>query len=220
MRSTDIHNTDYKKRFNKMYELGLDLTWFDKKVPKQIRTYIKYLVSTKQINFQNSKLLEIGCGRGVFLSFLEKAGFKKTIGVDVSEVAIEFAKERVKSSQIKVEDVIKGLSFSSEEFDLAAEITVLSSLNPHLWPNILKEISRVLKTNGHFISEIFVREENESMYIPQKNDSNISSELDQVYGVSRSELIRIISKNFKIEKCLPISPESGGSFFVLAKKLS
>ena len=68
-------------------------------------------------------ILDVGCGDGEFLEFLIKEGRKEVYGVDISEVAIELAKERLRrympdevNERIKVGDMIHLSQYYEEGF--------------------------------------------------------------------------------------------------------
>ena len=210
---------DYKKRFDKMYELGYDLCWLDREIPIEIKDYIHALISNELLDAKTSRVLDLGCGRGKFLRYLEQEGFDQLIGVDVSGIAGQFAKQYTEQSTIVIADGIKGLPFKAETFSLVTELTVLSSLNPQHWPSILNEIHRVLSKGGFYISEVFTREKGYDPNQPLVTRSVIPRELDQVYGVTENELVNIFGRNFSVKEYRPVNPGPNGSFFVLAQKL-
>lgn len=90
-------------------------------------------------------VLDVGCGRGEFLSFLSQKGYKKLAGVDLSKEAIEHLAKKLPDCRA---EVAKGeeLPFEKESFDL---LTCLGSLEHFLdIPKGLSEMFRVLKEGG------------------------------------------------------------------------
>lgn len=209
---------DYKQRFDIMYREGLDRNWFDEIVPEEVRGY---LTGISAINpaVKTNPMLDLGCGRGQLLSYLEQEGFSQVVGVDVSEVAASSAKQHTKRSEVLVADAIGDLPFKDNTFSLVTELTVLSSLGPRYWPTILGEIHRILVRGGFYISEVFTRDPSYNLSQPLITRSAVPRDLDQVYGVTRSELFNIFSRQFSIQRCQPVDPEPSDSFFVLAQKL-
>lgn len=191
---------NYQQRFNKMYELEYDLCWFDKDVPEKVKLYIDGINANQSLDIKNSAVLDLGCGRGQLLHYLEQQDFHQIIGVDVSSVASKLAKQYAKQSSIVVADVIKGLPFQNNTFSLVTELTLLSSLNPQYWIDILNEIHRVLDRGGFFISEIFTRNESDDLNQPLVTRNVIPRELDQVYGITTKELPEIFGRQFSIKK--------------------
>ncbi|MBI2599673.1 class I SAM-dependent methyltransferase [Candidatus Daviesbacteria bacterium] len=209
---------NYKQRFDIMYKEGLDRNWFDEIIPKEVREYLTR-ISAMNPAVRKSPTLDLGCGRGQMLRYLEQQGFQQVIGVDVSNVACQLARQRTKRSRIINADVIRGVPFQANTFFLVTELTVLSSFNPQYWPVMLDEISRVLKSGGFYISEVFTRDQSYDLHLPLVTRSVIPRELDQVYGVSRGELVNIFGRQFSIKECLPVNPRLNSSLFVLAQKL-
>lgn len=209
---------DYRQRFETMYREGLDSNWFDETIPKEIKGYLTEILTANPA-LRKNPVMDIGCGRGQLLCHLEQEGCNQIVGVDVSEVAVNAAKQHTKKSEILVADIVQGLPFKDNTFSLVTELTVLSSLDPRAWPIILGEIRRVLLQGGFYISEIFSRDQSCNLNQPLITDSAIPRDLDPVYGVTRSELLVIFGKQFSIKQCAPTNPKLSDSFFVLAQKL-
>lgn len=219
MTEIDENLSNYRLRFDQMYLQGHDLSWFDKEIPSEIRDYIQKLIAGGLLNTETSRVLDLGCGRGQLLSYFEQQGFQHATGVDVSSVASMQAKQHVKRSNIVIADAIKGLPFQDNSFSLITELTVLSSLNPKHWPVIINEIYRVLDRGGFYISEIFTRNQSLTLYQPLVTRSVIPKEFDEVYGVTKCELVDVFGKQFFIKDCQPVNPGLSDSFYVLAQKL-
>src|SRR3989344_1354262 len=89
------------------------------------------------------KLLDFGCGSGLFVDELGKDGFD-AYGLDNSEEAIKFGQ----SKGIKNIGVIgsQKISFPDNTFDAVLSLDVLEHLENESWA--LREIERVLKSGG------------------------------------------------------------------------
>ncbi len=95
---------------------------------------------------KHTKLLDFGCGSGIFVEELEKAGFDAH-GVDISDEAVRFgALQGIKN--LSVIDSHK-INFSDNTFDVVLSMDVLEHLEDEEWA--LKEIERILKPNGIFV---------------------------------------------------------------------
>ena len=106
---------------------------------------IKELV--KKFNLKsNSKILELGCGRGEFLNEFSKLGMN-SFGVDVSDYAINLCK----NAEIKVLDITKNpLPYDDNSFDI---VFSKSFIEHFYYPEqIFKDTLRVLKPSGIFIN--------------------------------------------------------------------
>jgi len=98
-------------------------------------------------NVKGKKILDLGCGTGIYTKILKKRG-AKVYGVDISPEMIEIAKREVKGVEFKVGSAVD-LPYKSGTFDM-----VLASLVIHYFPSLDKafsEIRRVLKKDGIFI---------------------------------------------------------------------
>lgn len=94
------------------------------------------------------KILDIGCGTGETLTFLEKNYPKsKLFGVDNSEVAIDFAKKRGHQNIRKV-NALK-LPYRENSFDYILLLDVIEHIEDDT--ALLKEAKRVLKKGGKII---------------------------------------------------------------------
>jgi ubiquinone/menaquinone biosynthesis C-methylase UbiE len=104
-----------------------------------------------------SKILDLGCGKGFLLyEFTKILPGIKVRGLDISEYAIENAKEEVKPS-LSVSNILE-LPFETEEFDLVFSINVLHNLYIHdLWKAV-KEIARV-GNNKYIVVDSYRNEE-------------------------------------------------------------
>ncbi len=93
-----------------------------------------------------TKLLDFGCGSGIFVEELSKRGFDAH-GVDISDEAVRFgALQGIKN--LSVMDSHK-IDFPDNTFDVILSMDVLEHLEDEDWA--LKEIERVLKPEGIFV---------------------------------------------------------------------
>tara|TARA_B100000886_G_scaffold242775_1_gene170452 strand:- start:636 stop:1307 length:672 start_codon:yes stop_codon:yes gene_type:complete len=106
----------------------------------------------------NSKILDIGCGKGYLLY-----EFKKLIpeceifGIDISEYAIKNAHEKVKDKIVL--GSASELPFKEKIFDLVISINTLHNLYCYELLQALKEIERVAKMNKYICVESYRNEE-------------------------------------------------------------
>lgn len=105
-----------------------------------IQDFISHYGLTK-----DSKVLDVGCGKGFMLFDLIKALPEITIkGVDISEYAIENGKEEVKPF-LSVGNAKDLSQFKDNEFDLVISINTVHNLKLDECKQALKEIERVGK---------------------------------------------------------------------------
>lgn len=91
-----------------------------------------------------NRILNVGCGTGLFLGELSKIT-KKRIGTDLSLAMLKKAKSRWKGACLVCADADK-LPFRDESFDVVMSLTLLQNMpNP---PHTIKEMRRVVVGDG------------------------------------------------------------------------
>tara|TARA_Y100000816_G_scaffold115155_1_gene80633 strand:+ start:1224 stop:2168 length:945 start_codon:yes stop_codon:yes gene_type:complete len=127
-----------------------------KYIPGYYTPLAKKLIKSYNLN-DNSKVLDIGCGKG-FLLFEIKQILKniKIIGIDISKYAKKKSKPEVRKN-IFTFDINNKLQFKDKEFDLVLCINVLHNLQINKIDFSLKEIDRVGK-NSFICVESFKNE--------------------------------------------------------------
>ena len=127
------------------------------------------------IDFNNKKVLDIGCRDGLFSFKAEESGASKIIGIDneISKGAVDFLiplfNSKVKMSEINLYDMEKK-DFGT--FDIILFPGVLYHLRFPFWA--LKRISDLLNENGILLIETALSniDNNKSvLYCPSENDS-------------------------------------------------
>lgn len=103
----------------------------------------KVIEICKQYLKKDSKILDIGCGYGIFTRLALEDGFK-CIGIEIDEEKLKHLKENGIKSLCA--DLNFSLPVKDSSFDCIVGIEVIEHLeNP--W-NVLREVKRVLKKNG------------------------------------------------------------------------
>jgi len=104
---------------------------------KQKKALVDFISGTSK----KISILEVGCGSGRFLNFLEKKGYKNLYGVDQAKNMLKVAKKRTKA-KLKVGDIYK-LPYGDNEFDVVFSVHVMMHVD---YPKkMLKEMLRVSK---------------------------------------------------------------------------
>ncbi|MFP7202660.1 class I SAM-dependent methyltransferase [Lysinibacillus halotolerans] len=104
----------------------------------------------EQIN-ESSYVLDVGCGTGQTAAYLASRFGAKVTGIDIHPLMVEKAKKRMEKEQLSVEihqSSIENVPLQAEQFDFILSESVLSFVNAS---TALKEIHRLLKTDGRFI---------------------------------------------------------------------
>ncbi len=97
--------------------------------------------------FPGDKVLDLGCGNGRFLSYLEQRG-AVYFGVDISENLIKIARETYPGANFQVADALN-LPFSDNFFDKILSVAVFHHVpSEEFRMKFLEETRRVLKPGG------------------------------------------------------------------------
>lgn len=102
-------------------------------------------LTKKYIDFKNKKVLDVGCGVGMFLKQFKKLG-AKVYGIDVDKKKIEIAKRKYKN--VKVAPAEK-IPFRKETFDIVWLHEVIEHVEDE--KKVLSECFRVLKPGGKVV---------------------------------------------------------------------
>lgn len=105
----------------------------------------------------NARILDVGCGKGFLLyEFMQVLPGARVSGIDISEYAIDNAKEEVRPF-LTVGSAIR-LPYPDQSFDFVVSTGVLHNLyNYELW-QALKEIERVAAGPKHIMVETYRNE--------------------------------------------------------------
>lgn len=162
----------------KLYEKGTDIMWTDPYISKQLlqmhinpdndiasRSKEKIeLVSDfilQQAGKQNMRILDLGCGPGLYAEHFAKKGHAVT-GIDFSKNSIKYAKQHAEENGLNIEyHHMDYLNLDYEnEFDLVILIYMdFCALIPKDRDKVLHNINKALKPGGMFIFDV-VNEKN------------------------------------------------------------
>ncbi|CAF1127719.1 unnamed protein product [Brachionus calyciflorus] len=149
----------YDKEIENFNEFGDEgEVWFGIQTAKRVVNWLK----NKQVDKENSSIIDIGCGNGFSCCMLAEAGFKQITGVDYSEKAIKLAKSIAESKNLnidyKVVDVLnKEENLNSKKYDIAIDKGTYDAIglcpdDPRTKRYLYKEfLLRVLANDSLFI---------------------------------------------------------------------
>lgn len=172
---------DIARKFGKDYfdgkrEYGYGGYYYHKKFwTKVVRDFKKNYCLTN-----NSKILDIGCGKGFMIYDLKKLLPKaKIVGIDISRYAIKNSKKEIRHL-LKLGNA-KKLPFKNNTFDLIISINTLHNLNKRDCSMALREIDRVTKKNAYITVDAYKNiKEKKRMYAWNLTAKTIMHEKDWI----------------------------------------
>ncbi len=142
-----------KEILEKVYEKGA--VWTEPEPPKELIELIDNKDNSKKI--KPCKALDVGCGEGFYSIYLAKKGFEVT-GIDISENAINLAKQNAIKHEIKINFIaldVADLSKINNKFDFVFEWALLHHIIPEQRQEYVKNIKRILNKGGKYLSICF-----------------------------------------------------------------
>lgn len=158
--------------------------------------YLKKLIDEGKI--KPAKTLSLGCGLGGNEIFLAKKGFD-VMGVDVSETAIEKAKEVAKKEGAKINFVahdVSDLSFlGDEKFDFILEWALLHCIPKESHEKYVKEVTKHTNSGALLVQRSFSKRD------PKSQDGISDSHLHGInYHFDRQDIENLYG-GWKILEC-------------------
>ena len=116
-----------------------------------------YNYKPDDVSYEETKILEVGCGAANNLWFAAREGFNVS-GVDASESAIRYARNRFKNDKLQG-SLEKGdftcLPFENNTFHLVIDRCATTHTSGEGLKKALSEVQRVLKPDGYFLFVAF-----------------------------------------------------------------
>jgi 2-polyprenyl-3-methyl-5-hydroxy-6-metoxy-1,4-benzoquinol methylase len=126
---------------------------------QETQSYLKSMVSECFDNVEGLRALDLGCGSGTTAFTLANLGFS-VVGVDVSETAIDMARELATQQSLEIDfrvfDVL-GLESLGEQLDLIYDSHCLHCIVfDEDRRKVLEGVKKLLRSNGVFILDTMV----------------------------------------------------------------
>ena len=158
MSTTQIsaQSTEYRRRFYSRYAQLKQRTDVEQ-VSRDLalgRPYLRRLVKQFFPVDRNCSIVDLGCGSGALLLFLQQAGYVNTLGVETSPDQVDFAR------QLGVTSVVSGdlLSFllasAAEHYDVVVAFDVIEHFSKEEVLQIMDHAYRVLRPGGRLILHV------------------------------------------------------------------
>ncbi|XP_076669202.1 EEF1A lysine methyltransferase 2 [Andrena cerasifolii] len=134
--------------------------WFGRKNSLKV---VRWITTQLNVNKEDDKILDIGCGNGMTLVDLAKEGFAKLIGVDYSQKAIDLAHEVLKDNSLSYIDLQVCDILELENFELPTDFKLvhdkgtydaisLHPIDPTTNRNkYIENVYKILLPNGYLV---------------------------------------------------------------------
>ncbi|MEO0263133.1 MAG: class I SAM-dependent methyltransferase [candidate division WOR-3 bacterium] len=145
----------YRKKIFELYrisarkEIGVDIKDYERRVKFYKRRFGKILPENK-----DSLILDLGCGEGFFLYFMEKLGYNKLYGVDLSKEEIEIAQKYLKKTILINEDLFNFLKNINLKFDFILMDNILEHFEKEEIFEVLELVYNRLKYKGKIVISV------------------------------------------------------------------
>lgn len=100
---------------------------------------------------KKAKIIDLGCGYGSFLYFLQSHHYKNVTGVDISTEEIILCKKLFKSYKFYKKDIFDYIETTKDKFDVIYLSHVIEHIEKKQLFHFLKSIKKILNHNGFFI---------------------------------------------------------------------
>src|SRR5258706_2287772 len=104
-------------------------------------------------NARTARILDVGCGEGAFVYFLQEQGFVNVQGIDVSLEQVAAA-HRLGIQQVEQSDASDFLTGSEGMFDLIVARDVIEHFSRDEAFDLLQKIFEALNPGGSFIMQV------------------------------------------------------------------
>jgi cyclopropane fatty-acyl-phospholipid synthase-like methyltransferase len=167
--------------------------------PKHIRRFDKQVWHPAQMA-TSSSVLELGCGVGLFLAYLEAKGITRFVGIDSDPKAQNFMPKRIADKFIlgDIWTEIEQLAERSEKFDTIVLLDVFEHFSFMEGQDLLVRLKQILTQTGKVVMRV---PNASSPFGLQYQFGDITHKA--IYTPSAIEFIAVAS-NFSVEKLVPV----------------
>jgi ubiquinone/menaquinone biosynthesis C-methylase UbiE len=157
-----------KEYFQTAYNTGTD-NWTQIDFKTKLLEYITYFPT-------DATVLDVGCGRGLLSFLLAEVGYK-VIGLDYIQKIVDINNEEVKAKGLAgkaafVSGDVFDMPLQKESFGVVLDAGLLHHVHTEDWQDYKKEVDRVLKRNGLYLSISLSKETVNYLDFKPKNDAH------------------------------------------------
>lgn len=122
---------------------------------RRLREYCNLFIVPFFPKDKDAKILDIGCGYGLFLDACRAGGYQNIFGVDFNATAVEYA-----TNTLGLNNVIRGDAFAYLEgqpdglFDVISAVNFVEHVKKERVPSFFSLVAQKLKRGGKFIIEV------------------------------------------------------------------
>lgn len=141
----------YKNYTSTSVLAGVDVEKFTDWSHRYFKTFILPHIPENQ----DCKILEIGCGYGRYTGLLTSTlRYDNTVGIDISEEQIEFARKHYGLKNVFKADAVEYLKLNSNRYDVVILMDVLEHLELTYAVELLQQIHDALNSGGKLIIQV------------------------------------------------------------------
>lgn len=107
------------------------------------KNYLPFLPNKKQM-----RILDIGCGTGDFLLYVQSKNYKNFLGVDISKEQVDFCKKHITPKVQLIESLVSFLKEKKKSFDFILMNDIIEHIEKEEIIDTLSLILASLKPNG------------------------------------------------------------------------
>lgn len=147
--------TGYRRRFYESYVSGYLGTYrpISKEAFERDRWVYQRLFGRLLPGGKDAQILEIGCGYGSFLHFLQQEGYRNVRGIDLSDEQVRVARA-LGVRDVQTAEAGAYLQEHPQTFDLIAALDLLEHLTKEEVPAVLDAVFAALQPRGRLLLHV------------------------------------------------------------------